>query len=254
MRSNPYVNIDFDSIEASEKAQSIMRTKKCLRDIYIEKYNLMMSWRKKYLVNDGDVLEIGSGGGFIKDLYPEVITSDVKELSNVDMVVNAENLPFENNSIDAILAAHVIHHIPDICKFLDEANRVLKIGGGIICLEPYWSPFAKLLYKKVHPEPFDEDAKEWTLDGNNPMTSSNQAMSYILLKRDRSKFNQLYPQFKLIRLKRMSFIRYMMTGGIWLKPKAPGWAFPILKYIEVLLTPLMPLFAIHHIFILKKVS
>jgi SAM-dependent methyltransferase len=248
-----YDEIDFNSVEASEEAVQIMRRKKCLNDIYCEMYRLMMHAKQKYLTNGNRILEIGSGGGFIKDIYPDVITSDIKKINNVDMVVNAEKLPFDDESVDAIFAVHVIHHIPDIELFLHEAGRVLKAGGGIVCIEPYWSPIASFVYKNMHPEPFDRKALKWQLDGTSPMTSSNQALSYILLKRDNNLFRELYPNFKVVYRKRFGFIRYMMTGGIWLKQKLPNWMFPVLKAIEIVLTPFMPFLALHHIFVWKKV-
>jgi SAM-dependent methyltransferase len=249
-----YNEIDFDSVESSERAVHIMRSKKCLRDIYIEIYSHMMFLRNKLLSINGKVLEIGSGGGFIKDIFPEVTTSDIKPINNVDMVINAETLPFDDNSLDAILAVHVIHHIPDIVKFLTEANRVLKVGGGIICVEPYWSPLGRFIYKNAHPEPFDQKAETWLISGNTPMTSSNQALSFLLLKRDRIIFAELFPEFKVAYRKRFGFIRYIMTGGVWLEKKLPDFMFPLLKIIEFLLTPLMPLIALHHIFVWKKIS
>jgi len=252
-----YSSIDFDSIEASELAINIMREKKCLRDIYEEMYQYMMNASSKKLstqIEKQSVLEIGSGGGFIKDIYPFVITSDVKKLSNVDVVIDAESLPFENESLDKILALHVIHHIPDVESFLNEALRVLKAGGDVVCVEPYWSPVARLLYKKLHPEPFDKGMPGWKFPRTGPMTGSNQALSYILLKRDNALFKSTFPQFEIIRLKRFGFIRYFCTGGIWLKQKLPDFCFKLLKLIELLLTPAMPIFAIHHAFILRKTT
>jgi hypothetical protein len=35
----------------------------------------MMSLRKKHFTSGNQVLELGFGGGFFKDLYPEIITS-----------------------------------------------------------------------------------------------------------------------------------------------------------------------------------
>lgn len=248
-----YLKIDFDSVEAGELASDALRNKKCLRNIYIETYSLMMKLRRKYLTN-GITLEIGSGGGFIKDIFNEVITSDIKQLSNIDKVIDAEKLPFENSTLSSILAVHVIHHIPDITKFLKEASRVLKPGGGIICVEPYWGPLATFIYKKMHPEPFDKETPKWELDKRNPMTESNQAISYLILKRDREKFRTIFPEFQIVYRKRFGFLRYMMTGGLWLNQKLPDFMFPILKYIEIMLTPLMPLLAIHHIFVIKKIK
>ena len=110
----------------------------------------------------------------------------------------------------------------------------------------------KWLYKKVHPEPFDENASTWLVKGNTPMTNCNQALSYILLKRDRAQFEALFPEFELVYRKRFGFIRYMLTGGIWLEPKAPSFTFPLFKLFEWMISPAMPLLAIHHAFVWRK--
>ena len=225
MRPKKYDEIDFDSVESSELARKILREKTCLRDIYTETYREMMEVKNRHLVSGGAMVEIGSGGGFIKDIFPDVITSDVKTINGVDMVFGADKLPFADNSVSALFAVHVIHHIPDITHFLREANRVLVPGGGIVCVEPYWSPVARFIYTHVHPEPYDDHAATWLLSGKGPMSGSNQAMSYLLLKRDREQFQKLFPHFQLVYERPFGFIRYMATGGIWLTPKVPLFNF-----------------------------
>lgn len=49
--------------------------------------------------------------------------------------VNAESLPFENESFDAYTIAFGIRNVTHIDKALAEAHRVLKIGGRFLCLE-----------------------------------------------------------------------------------------------------------------------
>jgi demethylmenaquinone methyltransferase / 2-methoxy-6-polyprenyl-1,4-benzoquinol methylase len=48
---------------------------------------------------------------------------------------NAEELPFEDASFDAYTIAFGIRNVPRIEKALEEAHRVLKIGGRFMCLE-----------------------------------------------------------------------------------------------------------------------
>mgnify|MGYP000997498826 CR=1 FL=1 len=220
----------------------------------IETYCNMMNLKDRYLSKGGKILEIGSGGGCIKDIYPQIITSDVTEVNNVDMVVDAQHLPFEDNELSAIFAMHVIHHIPDINLFLQEAMRCVKKGGGLVIVEPYWSPVAKVLYKKCHPEPFDEKANSWILDSTGPMSGSNQALSYILLKRDRKEFFGRYPEFELVYHRPFNSLRYLATGGVWLKPKLPQFCFPLLKGMEKIFWPIMYLTGIHHVFVLKRIE
>lgn len=248
-----YKTTNFDSDASFQTAADALRNKKCLHDIYVEMYHEMMQLKRKYLkVNSRKVLELGSGGGFIKDIYPKIITSDVTKVNHVDLVVDAQQLPFQDNELDAIFAVHVIHHIPDITKFLKEAIRTTAPGGGIVLVEPYWSPVAKFLYKHVHPEPFDENAKSWTLEQGGPMSGSNQALSYILLKRDRKEFQEKFPELELVYDRPFGCVRYMATGGLWLKPKLPSFLFTVLKYVEMLCQPLMGLIGIHHIFVLRN--
>lgn len=47
----------------------------------------------------------------------------------------SEKLPFENESFDAYLVSFGVRNFDNIKKALDEAHRVLKIGGRFICLE-----------------------------------------------------------------------------------------------------------------------
>lgn len=44
-------------------------------------------------------------------------------------VADAQALPFDNESFDAVIANHMLYHIPDIARALGEIQRVLKPGG-----------------------------------------------------------------------------------------------------------------------------
>lgn len=253
LRPKKYQEIDFDTVESMQLAVKNIKAKKCLRDIYTETYQMMYELSNRLLKLEGKkALELGSGGGFMKDLYPNITTSDVIESGNVDMVIDAQNLPFKDGELDVIYAMHVIHHIPDVTKFLSEAQRTLHSGGGIVLVEPYWGPFAEFLYKNVHPEPFDKKAKDWFVHSGGNMSGSNQALSYLMLKRDREKFDKMFPNLKVVYDKPFNCMRYIATGGVWLKPKLPSFMFTVLKYLEKFFSPLMYIFGIHHIFVLRK--
>jgi ubiquinone/menaquinone biosynthesis C-methylase UbiE/DNA-binding transcriptional MerR regulator len=44
-------------------------------------------------------------------------------------IVNAENIPFEEESFNIVIANHMLYHVPNINKALKEINRVLKSEG-----------------------------------------------------------------------------------------------------------------------------
>lgn len=63
-------------------------------------------------------------------------------------VVDAQNIPYANDSYDAVTMAYGIRNIPDRAQALSEVHRVLKPGGTFACLEFSTPPNAlwKALY------------------------------------------------------------------------------------------------------------
>lgn len=59
--------------------------------------------------------------------------ANAENLSFVE--ANAETLPFDSQSFDAYTIAFGIRNVPNIQQALNEAFRVLKIGGKFLCLE-----------------------------------------------------------------------------------------------------------------------
>lgn len=113
-----YQGMDFDSDESAKSAYNALHNKKCLYDNYLDMYKEMVKKGEEYTtVNNGIKLELGSGGGFFKEICTDVITSDVTQVNGVDKVINAMELPFPDNSLQIIYMVYVMHHIPDIDLF-----------------------------------------------------------------------------------------------------------------------------------------
>lgn len=58
----------------------------------------------------------------------DYVTTDL-ESPLADVKADICDLPFEDNSFDIILCNHVLEHIPDDTKAMQELYRVLKVGG-----------------------------------------------------------------------------------------------------------------------------
>ncbi|GAA3623924.1 class I SAM-dependent methyltransferase [Flavivirga jejuensis] len=69
---------------------------------------------------------------FRKMNHLEYITTDLNS-PLADVKADICNLPFKNDTFDIILCNHVLEHIPDDTKAMQELYRVLKVGGmGIL--------------------------------------------------------------------------------------------------------------------------
>lgn len=68
------------------------------------------------------------------DLTPKMIeVANSKKLSNTNFIVgDCENLPFDENSFDAVICSQSFHHYPNPQKFFNSVCRVLRSGGRLI--------------------------------------------------------------------------------------------------------------------------
>jgi len=72
---------------------------------------------------------------FRKQKNLEYITTDL-ESPLADVKADICNLPFKDNEFDVILCNHVLEHIPDDTKAMQELFRILKKGGMAILQIP----------------------------------------------------------------------------------------------------------------------
>jgi SAM-dependent methyltransferase len=114
--------------------------------------NRLIVWLiNKYFSNCANYLELGCGTGFvlsgIANSFPALKTvgSDIsavglanaaRRMSSVEMVqMDAANMLYFEE-FELIGAFDVIEHIEDDCKALQEINKALKSGGGVIITVP----------------------------------------------------------------------------------------------------------------------
>jgi SAM-dependent methyltransferase len=246
--------LDLGSAEAGDVQRTILRTKLPLRRAYEQVYAKMLAAADEHVAaRGGSRVELGSGGGFLQQVSPDVVATDIKAIPDLDLVMDARALPFRDASIDVVFAMHVVHHVPQVRLFLDELIRCLKPGGALVAVEPYWSPVARLLYKHAHPEPFDETAAEWEFPSTDPLCS-NQALSYLMLERDRTMLDRDYPQLEVVRLPAFGGPSYVLTGGIWKRQMLPTRALARLAQWEDRTAGWRRWAALHHLFVVRRRS
>ena len=229
------IPFDLDDPKTTIAHHEIILKKPFLKRLYNDWYAIFI--KKSEEIKDGKYLEIGSGGGFLKEVFPEVITSDLLSLPNIDMIFNAEQIPFKENEIACIMMMNVFHHIPKPYLFLKEAERTLIKGGKIVLTEPANSAFGRFIYKHFHYEPFDEKAGR-EISAGHRLSNSNQALPYIYFERDLELFKKEFPLLKIISIKYHSPFSYIISGGVSRTAMLPYFTYNFVKGLEWILSPL----------------
>lgn len=205
---------------------------KFLRQVYSDFYQEFI----RIDVPLGSKVELGSGGGFLKEVIPEMITSDVVPGPGIDQVISATVIPFPNESIAAFYMLNVLHHIKDPETALHEMERCLKIGGKIIMIEPYNSLLGRFFYKNFHYEGFDPKAG-WIIPGDGRLSDANNAAPWNIFVRDQKIFEKKFPNLAIIKLQPHTPFAYILSGGLNHHSFLPPAWYSGVKWVEKLFAP-----------------
>lgn len=214
-----------------KELQQIIQGKKALRKFYEEIYETYAACMKS-CPEDGLVVELGSGGGFVKDCIPEVVTSDILPYEGVDRVIDGTDMPFEDETVRTLLMLNVFHHIPDVTAFLHEVCRVLKPGGRLLMVDQYSSLLSRPIYRFLHDEPFDPKAMDWSFASSGPLSGANGALAWIVFERDVTRFRVEFPELDLLSFRPHTPLRYWLAGGLKRWSLLPGWAFGLATLLD----------------------
>ncbi|MFZ4698548.1 MAG: class I SAM-dependent methyltransferase [Candidatus Methylumidiphilus sp.] len=207
--------------------RSIIQDKAFLRALYAEWYKRIIG----ALPKKDDVLELGSGAGFLPQFLPDVITSEVFEMPGVRLIADACDLPLPDKSLDAIVMTDVFHHIPDVGRFLLEATRCVRQRGKIVMIEPWRTPWSEWVYTHLHSEPFSPEGG-WKIPSTGPLSGANGALPWILFHRDRTLFEAQYPQWRIKTIEPMMPFSYLLSGGVSMRSLMPGWTYRAIRALE----------------------
>lgn len=255
MFSSKYLNLKttkpkLNDIEISLFQKKTIKQKTYLKNLYKDFYKEFDS-SLKHLNEKSKIVEIGSGGGFIKKIMPNVITSDFLKLDDLDMKFSAMKMPFGKNKIDAFIMLDVMHHISDSKIFFEEINRCLKKGGMVIMIEPANTFLSRFIYTNFHHEDFDPKSS-WSFKSTSPLLSANQALPWIIFFRDRKKFLKLFPNLEIMEIKTHTPVRYLISGGFSLPQLLPSFTYPAVTLFEKLISPLNPWLGMFYTIKIKK--
>ena len=86
------------------------------------------------------VLDVGCG----VNKRPGAIGVDRNPASRADVIADLDRFPwpFRDSSFDALYASHVIEHVADVVRTMEEFHRVVRPGGEIRIITPHYTDFS----------------------------------------------------------------------------------------------------------------
>ncbi|MGB8639959.1 MAG: methyltransferase domain-containing protein, partial [Pseudolabrys sp.] len=106
--------------------------------------------RRTGLPRGARVADLGCGSGMFTellrlqgfqsvglDISPKSIELGRRKFPGLELIEgDAENLPFEDASLDGVLLSGLVHHFPDPRRLAGEVRRVLRSGGRFVAFDP----------------------------------------------------------------------------------------------------------------------
>jgi SAM-dependent methyltransferase len=226
---NPAIGgLAIENLYESSIWGELIRSKPFLKSIYTEWY----IWLANVLPDrSGKILELGSNGGFLHEFIPGLIRSDLKCHPGTHLQANGMQLPFNVAALNAIVMTNVLHHIEDPSRFFTEAALAIKPGGVLAMVEPWANPWATLIYRNFHHEPFEPKRHDWC---SPPFGHghANGATPWIIFKRDRAIFEKRFPEWQISYIRPSMPITYLLSGGVSMRNLVPSASYGLLRRLE----------------------
>ena len=191
------------------KDASNLNTRILLHERFSENKQGWASWifdTYEKLPSPAKVLELGVGSAFIWTQYPDrilddweitlsdfsegMLTAARKNTSSLSHIfsfqeIDAQSIPFGDETFDIVIANHMLYHVPDRPKALAEIRRVLKEDGILIAAtngDEHLAEINKWL-KAANPDPdFTPPKNPFTFDNGlaqlEPYFSSIEIIRY----------------------------------------------------------------------------
>lgn len=85
-------------------------------------------------------LDVGCG----INKYPGAIGIDRNPAARADVLCDLDRVPypFRDDSFDALRAIHVIEHVADVMRTMEEFHRLVRAGGAVRIETPHYTDFS----------------------------------------------------------------------------------------------------------------
>ena len=234
--------VDVDSPESITIHQQIIADNPILMECYRIWYGeFLPAVAATRMLAPLPMIELGCGASHLEKYIPDIVKTDCVAHPNAHAVVDAQALPYPDNSLRAVFMTAVLHHLSDPEKCLREIERCLAPGGRLVLIEPSNSFLEKWIINRFSPYEFHDDSiAEWKGAPTGRLSAANTALGWVVLVRDEKLFFQKFPHFRLVRRRYHTFSTYYLSGGVSFRPFIPGSWRPLVRAFECLARPLHP--------------
>jgi Methyltransferase domain len=229
------------------------RRKPLLHEIYRDFQKTIATYIAPDLA--GEIVEIGSGIGSIRDVIPRCIRTDLCPNPWIDRVENAYSLSFGEKTVSHLILFDVFHHLQYPGSALAEFRRVLVPRGRVIVFDPCISLLGLLVYGAAHPEPVALFRRvEWMAPGG----WSPEAAAYFAAAANATKvfglsrYRDGLKGWTLLERRRMAAFSYVASGGYSGPQLYPARWLPAMRRVDRALDLLPWLFATRLIAVLER--
>jgi hypothetical protein len=226
------IEVGQHNVEILENAAHWER-KPLLRKIYRRFYLEIAKELRRDL--DGVTVEIGSGIGNLKSVFPEALTTDIFANPWLDQVENAYALTFEDASVANLILFDVWHHLEFPGTALAEFERVLAKGGRLVIFDPGMGLLGRIVYGAFHHEPLGlkEEIRWWA-----PPHFSPTEMTYYAAQGNAQRifcsdeFSQQLASWNIVRRERLAALPYICSGGFSGPQLYPDQLYPAFEALD----------------------
>lgn len=106
----------------------------------MDRYTRRMLEEGREINARGRVLDVGCG----INKFPGAIGVDLNPASRADVIADIDQppLPFADGSFAEIRATHVIEHVADVIRTMEDFHRLLAPAGRLVIVTPHYTDFS----------------------------------------------------------------------------------------------------------------
>jgi hypothetical protein len=194
----------------------------------------------KELTPEGRYLEIGAGAGISSNFLGnyQITRTDILPWGDGLVLggVNAERIPYQNNSFTGVFGMDMLHHMEFPYKVIIECLRVIEPEGKLMFIEPYVSLLSYPVYRIFHTEKTSLfkriDPLKPAIDSNPEDGDQRICQTIFLSKSGKKKLIDMSSDKITIEVRFLHPLSFFLTGGLSKPLGTPSKVIKLVQRIE----------------------